>query len=94
MRPHRLQRPTVPFPHRSLPIKKMQRRLMCGDGDSSVLQPAWHPSGALFYLTDERGFYALQRFEGGASKTVLSVGDADLGGSAPGWAFGQQGYTF
>ena len=45
-------------------------------------------------MTDERGFYALQRFEGGASTTVLSVADADLGGSAPGWAFGQQGYTF
>ena len=69
-------------------------QLVCGDGDSSVLQPAWHPSGALFYLTDEQGFYALQRFEGGASTTVLSVADADLGGSAPGWAFGQQGYTF
>ena len=69
-------------------------QLVCGDGDSSVLQPAWHASGALFYLTDEQGFYALQRFEGGASKTVLSVADADLGGSAPGWSFGQQGYTF
>ncbi len=33
-------------------------QLVCGDGDSSVLQPAWHPSGALFYLTDEQGFYA------------------------------------
>ena len=31
-------------------------QLVCGDGDSSVLQPAWHASGALFYLTDERGF--------------------------------------
>ena len=74
--------------------KTDSHQLVCGDGDSSVLQPAWHASGALFYLTDEQGFYALQRFEGGASTTVLSVADADLGGSAPGWSFGQQGYTF
>ena len=69
-------------------------QLVCGDGDSSVLQPAWHPSGALFYLTDEQGFYALQRFEGGASKTVLSVADADLGGSAPGWGLRPAGLYF
>ena len=39
------------------PISLWRRRFV------SVLQPAWHPSGALFYLTDEQGFYALQRFE-------------------------------
>ena len=71
-----------------------KHELVSGDGDSSVLQPAFHPSGALFYLTDEQGFYALQRYEKGASTTVLAVDDADLGGSAPGWALGQQGYTF
>jgi len=65
------------------------------DGDTSVLQPAWHPDGALFYVSDCSGFYALKRWDGAApGRVVLAVPGADLGGSAPGWSFGQQGYCF
>ena len=65
-----------------------------GDGDTSVLQPAWHPAtGALYYVTDASGFYVLKAYDGSASETVLAAG-VDLGGAAPGWVLGQQGYAF
>ncbi len=72
------------------------------DGDTSILQPAWHPtSGALYYITDESGHYNLARVRsptaGGAALAPPSPrlpSSADFGGSSPGWALGQQGYTF
>jgi len=70
------------------------------DGDTSVLQPAWHPtSGALFYVSDHTGFYELHRHapgvrDDGSASTILAVDGADLGGSAPGWQLGQQAYCF
>ena len=64
------------------------------DGDTSVLQCAWHPTTAeLYYVSDAPGNYVLKKFDGTSSATVLDVG-VDLGGSAPGWVFGQQGYSF
>ncbi|KAH8084420.1 serine-type peptidase [Aureococcus anophagefferens] len=64
------------------------------DGDTSVLQCAWHPETAeLYYVSDAPGTYVLKKFDGTSSSTVLDVG-VDLGGSAPGWVFGQQGYSF
>jgi dipeptidyl aminopeptidase/acylaminoacyl peptidase len=68
------------------------------NGDDSIMQPLWHPtSGDLFYLSDESGYYNLYK------KTKESPAEPpkriwtlhhDLGGSAPGWSLGQQGYTF
>merc|ERR1719399_1228100 len=75
------------------------------DGDTSVLQPAWHPtSGALYYISDATGFYNLRRLPPPAkdsttatserSADALPPGEVDFGGSSPGWALGQQGYAF
>jgi dipeptidyl aminopeptidase/acylaminoacyl peptidase len=73
------------------------------DGDTSVLQPAWHPAtSSLYYLTDSSGFYNIRRVPppiDGALATdkpgeALFPREIDFGGSAPGWVFGQQGYTF
>ena len=59
-----------------------------------MLQCAWHPTTAeLYYVSDAPGNYVLKKFDGTSSATVLDVG-VDLGGSAPGWVFGQQGYSF
>ena len=71
------------------------------DGDTSVMQPAWHASGALYYMADASGFYQLMRVPPpAAGATSLppaearTSGDVDFGGSAPGWRFGDQGYAF
>ena len=77
------------------------------DADTSVLQPDWHPlTGALYYISDSSGFYNLWRVppppEGAAAagtypheaKACILPRAIDFGGAAPGWQFGQQGYTF
>ena len=78
------------------------------EGDDSIMQPLWHPiSGDLYYLSDESGYYNLYRAQkkttddddDGSSSlfhppTRVWALDKDLGGAAPGWVFGQQGFTF
>ena len=76
---------------------------LSADGDTSVLQPAWHPtSGALYFISDTSGYWNLMRMEqpDPSADTPLPIAEArtndlvDHGGSSPGWSFGQQGYTF
>mmetsp|Transcript_40263 Transcript_40263/g.85760 ORF Transcript_40263/g.85760 Transcript_40263/m.85760 type:complete len:715 (-) Transcript_40263:131-2275(-) len=63
-----------------------------GDGDTSVMQPVWHPkTGDLYYISDKSGYYNIYR--AGFEPPVLPM-EYDFGGSAAGWALGQQGYTF
>lgn len=65
------------------------------DGDTSVLQPLWHPTtGDLFYITDETGYYNIYKVNASGSKTSIIQMECDFGGSSPGWVLGQQGYGF
>ncbi|KAL7551255.1 hypothetical protein ACHAWF_014451 [Thalassiosira exigua] len=62
------------------------------DGDTSIIQPQWHPqSGDLYYISDQSGYYNIYR--AGYDPSVLPM-KHDFGGSAPGWRLGQQGYCF
>ena len=67
-----------------------------GDGDTSVLQPCWHPtSGALWFVSDASGWYNLYRLGSRGSKPeAVLPREAEFGGASPGWALGQQGYVF
>lgn len=73
-----------------------------GDGDTSIMQPAWHPSSnALYYISDSTGFYTIRRLPPDALNSNVRPGDevlcqdgADFGGKSPGWMLGQQGYVF
>ena len=73
--------------------KSSDHKLIAGeDGDTSVIQPMWHPdSGELYYISDKSGFYNIYR--GGYEPSILPM-EKDFGGSAPGWALGQQGFCF
>lgn len=70
------------------------------DGDTSVLQPAWHPTtGSLHYISDVSGFYNLYAIsapsaDGPNEPASLYPRRSDFGGSSPGWQLGQQGYAF
>lgn len=68
-------------------------KLVAGsDGDTSVIQPLWHPqSGKLFYISDKSGYYNI--YKEGTEDSILPM-DIDFGGKAPGWIFGQQGFDF
>jgi len=63
------------------------------NGDTSVLQPIWHPkTGDLFYLSDETGYYNIHK--AGKTDGPIATMEHDLGGPSPGWGLGQQGFTF
>lgn len=67
-----------------------------GDGETSVLQPSWHPtSGSIWFVADTSGYYNLYRIspQGGPAAHVLPR-EAEFGGASPGWMLGQQGYCF
>jgi hypothetical protein len=66
------------------------------DGDTSILQPLWHPqTGDLYYISDQSDFYNMYRYSSssGESKCILPM-EFDFGGAAPGWMLGQQGFGF
>ncbi|KAL3821952.1 hypothetical protein ACHAXA_004440 [Cyclostephanos tholiformis] len=66
-----------------------------GDGDTSVIQPRWHPiTGELYYLSDMSGYYNIYRSEPDDTTTPVLPMKYDFGGSAPGWTLGQVGYAF
>ena len=69
------------------------------DGETSVIQPLWHPiSGDLYYISDESGYYNIYRatfgVDGKVQTSRILPMDYDFGGSAPGWSLGQQGFSF
>ena len=73
--------------------KSSDHELIAGsDGDTSIIQPLWHPkTGDLYYISDESGFYNIYR--AGYAKSILPM-ESDFGGAAPGWSLGQQGFGF
>ena len=73
--------------------KSSDHELIAGeDGDTSVIQPAFHPeTGELYYISDQSGYYNIYR--AGYQPSILAM-ETDFGGSAPGWGLGQQGYCF
>jgi hypothetical protein len=73
--------------------KSSDHELIAGaDGDTSIIQPLWHPqTGDLYYISDQSGYYNIYR--AGYDKSILPK-DSDFGGAAPGWSLGQQGFGF
>ena len=77
--------------------KTSDHTLIAGqDGDTSILQPIWDPSNNndLYYISDESGYYNIYKHSNsndGKTENVLPM-EYDFGGSAPGWALGQQGF--
>lgn len=79
-----------------------QHKLVAGsDGDTSIIQPLWHPqTGDLYYISDQSGYYNIyRRRRGDAAETTAAASSVlpmpyDFGGPAPGWVLGQQGFCF
>lgn len=70
---------------------------VCGGaaGETSVLQPAWSPDGALHFVADLTGWWNLYRSDGdGCEPTNLCPRSAEFSGPAPGWSLGAQNYCF
>jgi dipeptidyl aminopeptidase/acylaminoacyl peptidase len=65
------------------------RMLVAGGTDESVFQPMWAPGGALFFVSDRRGFWNLYRSRDGVVETLLPL-DAEFG--KPQWTFSASTY--
>lgn len=65
-------------------------RHLAGGDDTSAIQPAWAPDGALVYTTDRTGFYNVERV-GEADAAALTGVQADIG--APMWQLGDASFA-
>jgi dipeptidyl aminopeptidase/acylaminoacyl peptidase len=91
--------PNMPWDATELRVSTMEseesskHELIAGhDGDTSIIQPLWHPqSGELYYISDESGYYNIYR--AGTTESILPT-EKDFGGPAPGWILGQQEFNF
>jgi dipeptidyl aminopeptidase/acylaminoacyl peptidase len=61
------------------------------DGQESIWQPEWGPSGDLVFASDRSGWWNLERIRGG-QRTVLHAAQAEFG--YPAWTFGARSFAF
>ena len=61
------------------------------DGEESIWQPEWSPSGDLVFASDRSGWWNLERVRGG-ERSVLHAAEAEFGG--PAWIFGARSFAF
>jgi dipeptidyl aminopeptidase/acylaminoacyl peptidase len=67
-------------------------RLVAGrDGEESIWQPSWSPSGELVWASDRSGWWNLEREQDGRRQVIRSD-DVEFGW--PGWLFGASSYGF
>ncbi|OFW75449.1 MAG: peptidase [Actinobacteria bacterium RBG_16_68_12] len=61
------------------------------DGEESIWQPEWSPSGDLVFASDRSGWWNLERVRNG-ERRVLHQAEAEFG--YPAWAFGTRSFAF
>ncbi|MCP5109358.1 MAG: S9 family peptidase [bacterium] len=66
-------------------------RRVAGGDDVSVFQPAWSPSGELWFAADPEGWWNLHCWDGSGAKCMLEM-QAEFG--RPQWVFGMSAYGF
>jgi len=61
------------------------------DGEESIWQPEWSPTGDLVFASDRSGWWNLERVRNG-ERRVLHQAEAEFG--YPAWAFGMRSFAF
>jgi dipeptidyl aminopeptidase/acylaminoacyl peptidase len=61
------------------------------DGEESIWQPDWSPTGDLVFASDRSGWWNLERIRS-AERSVLHAAEAEFG--YPGWLFGACSFAF
>jgi dipeptidyl aminopeptidase/acylaminoacyl peptidase len=61
------------------------------DGEESIWQPEWSPSGDLVFASDRSGWWNLERVHDG-ERTALHPAEAEFG--YPAWVFGARSFAF
>ena len=60
-------------------------------GEESIWQPEWSPSGELVFASDRSGWWNLERIQNG-ERSVLYEAEAEFG--YPAWVFGMRSFAF
>lgn len=60
------------------------------NGDVSIIEPQWGPDGALYCVSDESGWWNIQRWDGNRLEPVLAM-EAEFG--QPQWEFSMSTYA-
>jgi hypothetical protein len=68
-----------------------QAKVIAGGAAESVVQPAWGPDGALYYISDRSGWWNLYRWDGDSHQPVAPM-DRDCA-PAP-WESGYRSFAF
>ena len=66
-------------------------RIAGADGEESIWQPEWSPSGDLVFASDRSGWWNLERVRDG-ERSFLHGAEAEFG--FPAWVFGSRSYDF
>ena len=61
------------------------------DGEESIWQPEWSPSGGVVFASDRSGWWNLERGHEG-TRSVLHAAEAEFG--YPAWTFGARSFAF
>jgi len=69
----------------------VDRKLVAGGREESVIMPAWSPDGTLHFVSDRSGYWNIYRFSDGRVGRVLKT-DSDVG--VPQWSFRTSTYDF
>jgi dipeptidyl aminopeptidase/acylaminoacyl peptidase len=67
------------------------RRVAGADGQESIVQPEWSPSGQLHFVSDRTGWWNLYRDDDG---TVTALHPAAMEFAGPLWEFGASNFAF
>jgi len=68
-----------------------QIQVIAGGESESIFQPQWHPSGALFFVSDRNNWWNLYCYHKGEMSPVIEQ-EAEF--ATPQWVFGMSTYTF
>ena len=68
-----------------------QKRRVAGGEGESIFQPEWSPSGVLYYISDQTGWWNLYRIQDDLIEALCPM-DAEFG--EPQWVFGLSTYGF
>ena len=69
----------------------VNRKLVAGGKEASVIMPEWSPGGVLYFVSDRSGFWNIYRLNGAKVERVVPL-EADMG--RPHWVFGLSTYAF
>jgi dipeptidyl aminopeptidase/acylaminoacyl peptidase len=90
----RWDHPSMPWDATELVVRDLasgEELVIAGGPDESVLEPRWHPDGALWFISDRSDWWNLYRYTPGTDIATIVRMDAEIG--VPHWQFAAARYA-